>query len=487
MEIETGHSPLIVRGDVNWHSRDMVEVRNPWDEAVVAKVPHIDPNELRNALDWAAPLAVSCKSWPVEDRIGVMLEWAKLFLEHKREIAELETREMGKPISQSMAVIDGVISRLESFCNACKELGGDRYATNFAKRSERVHAFSVREPFGLVAGILPFNSPVSALVWKVAPALLMGNAVVIKVSELAPLAALRAVQLLATLSLPQGALQAVNGIGAALGPVISEHFAVRRICFAGGSPTGVDIFKRSADTMKRLTLECGSNDAALVLPDADLAVTSKTIVNSGIRLYNGQICSAPKRCIVASEILDEFTEVLLEETDRVVQGNPLEATTELGPLVNRAAAERVELQVQEAVAADARLVCGGKRKTSTFFPPTIISNVGPENPIFRESAFGPVLALTAASDVDEAVNLANDSRFALRATVFGRDLQRATQVANRLDCGGVAINGTACLGDPYLTVEPRKMSGIGGEGIYLSLFEHSQSKFIYVYDWWSSS
>jgi len=489
--------PLIVRDDRAWRGADggggggaggtLSTITNPWNDAPVATIPNLAPEELDAALTWAAERVGNCEGWPVADRIDIMQAWAQQLQRNKEEIARLETREMGKPIRQTRKIVDMVVTRIAHLCEARKSMRGDCFATEATRATARAQAFSTREPYGLTAGILPFNSPVSALVWKVAPALLMGNAVIIKLSELAPVAALKAAHLLAALTLPTGALQVVHGRGEALGPVLSQHPAVRKISFTGSTAAGIDVCRRSAATFKRLTLECGSNDPAVVLRDADLALAAKTVADLGIRTYSGQICTAPKRCIVAKEVYNGFEQMLSAEAARTVMGDPLDARTELGPMVNAAAAEQVERQVRESIAAGARLVCGGGPRDRAMFPPTILADVTPAHPIFHEGAFGPVVCLVPAADERDAVALANQSPYALRAAVFGRDVQRAAAVAQRLDCSGVAINGPSLIDNPRLNVEPRKMSGLGAEGVYASLLEYSQPKFIWINDWWPGS
>jgi lactaldehyde dehydrogenase len=476
--------PLIVRDDRACRGDgEPVVVHNPWDDSPVARVPHMRADELREALDWAAERVSACASWPLHERMATLTAWAESIATHKEEIARLETREMGKPIRQTRRIIDGIVARIGLLCETARNMRGEQLATRAAPATRRVHACTLREPFGLTAGILPFNSPVSALVWKVAPALLMGNATVIKVSEQAPVAALRTGHLLAELSLPEGALQVVNGDGAALGPVLSQHPGIRKISLTGSTPVGIDLLRRGADTFKRITLECGSNDPAIVLDDADLPAVARIIADLGMRLYNGQICVAPRRCIIAQSVCDRFEKLLVEEASRIVTGDPLDERTELGPLVSAAAAERVEQQINQSIAAGARLACGGRRR-GAFIAPTVLSGVGRTNPVFAEGAFGPVVRLIRAADDEEAIALANDSPYALRSAVFGRDIQRAAAIARRLDCGGVAINSPTLVDNPRIGVTPRKMSGLGAEGIRDSLLEYSQEKFIWIHDFW---
>jgi acyl-CoA reductase-like NAD-dependent aldehyde dehydrogenase len=231
-------------------------------------------------------------------------------------------------------------------------------------------------------------------------------------------------------------------------------------------------------------LECGSNDAALILADADLTAASKMLVNLGMRTYNGQICIAPKRCIVEKSVYDRFAEMVVAEAGRLVIGDPLDDATDLGPVVNAATAARIEGQIREAVAAGARLLCGGKRIAETVIAPTVLADVAPSNPIFREGAFGPVVSLIAANDPQHAVALANDSPYALRASIYTADPARGARLARSLDYNGVAINSASGVDSPQLCVAPRKLSGVGFEGVEASLLEYSQPKFIWMADWW---
>jgi acyl-CoA reductase-like NAD-dependent aldehyde dehydrogenase len=475
---------LLVRDRAYWNDENAQLIRSPWDGSPVARVPQMNRRDLEDAVNWAAERAKNCANWPVADRIEAMQAWEELLTRNKERLARLESLEMGKPITQTRRIGDMIQTRLKNLCYARKNLHATPIALEGMRLSERAHAIASREPLGLVGGILPFNSPVSALVWKIAPALLMGNAVIVKVSEVAPVAALTAASLLSTLKLPSGAVQVVNGLGSELGPVLSEHPAIRMISFTGGTNAGTDIMRRGASTLKRLVLECGSNDATLILADADLTAASKMLVNLGMRTYNGQICIAPKRCIVEQPVYQRFSEMVVAEAGKLVVGDPLDDATDLGPLVNATTAARVENQVREALAAGARLLCGGKRLAEAAMAPTVLADITPSNPIFREGAFGPVVSLIAATDPQHAVALANDSPYALRASIYTADLARGARLAKSLDYNGVAINSAPGVDSPQLCVAPRKLSGVGFEGVEASLLEYSQPKFIWMADWW---
>jgi gamma-glutamyl-gamma-aminobutyraldehyde dehydrogenase len=476
--------PLLVMGDMDWRGTAEMTAASPWDGTPVARIPQISPDELRRALDWGAERAPRVAAWPVADRIAAIERWADLIDEHAEALAVSESRDMGKVIRQARKNIPAIAARLRVFAAQAAAVQDVSYPTTATRTAPDVLAFSVRDPLGLVVGILPFNSPVGALTWKIVPALLMGNAVLIKVSSLAPVSALRAAHLLDECGLPEGALQVVSGPGERLADVIARHPDVRKISLTGGTPAGIKLWQATAESMKRLTLECSSNDPAIVLGDADIAHAAKAICGYAFTIHNGQLCTAPKRVLVAQGVHDAFVEALTAEAAALRVGDPLDDATDVGPLVREDAAADIEQQVAAGVAAGGRLVAGGRRTAPALLPPTIVDGVTPDNPLWREGPFGPVTSITTFRDEDEAVRLANDSPYALRAAIFATDVNRATRLARGLDFGGVAINGPTTIGDHFISVDPRKQSGVGSEGVLTSLMEYSQPKFIWINGWW---
>lgn len=470
--------PLIAMGGADWLDGRSFEVRNPWDDSLVAAVPAMSPADAQAVLDWGAARASVVAEWPIADRIDTLHRWADALEADALDLATTETREMGKTIRQSRPGILAQANRVRALC--AEAVSMDQATRDpWRQGSGQMRILGRREPMGLVVGFLPFNSPVAALVWKTVPALLMGNPVVVKLSSQAPVATLRAARLLHDCGLPDGALQVIAG-GNELTEVLAGHADVRKISFTGGTIAGAILWRSAAANMPRLTLECGSNDPALILDDADTSLAARTVVDYGIRFYNGQLCTAPKRCLVATRIHDEFVAAVQAEAEAVVMGDPLDDATELGPLVSRTAAQEVEDAVRAGIEGGGRLVSGGVGKGDARFPPTLVADVTPDNPLFREGPFGPVLSVTRFDDDRQAATLANSSPYGLRAAIFSADDERATHLAYGLDYGAVAINGPATVGEPMISVDPRKQSGVGSEGIYTSLLEFTQQKYIWT-------
>lgn len=473
--------PLIALGRSNWSGGEPFDVRSPWDDDLVATVPAMASEDVSAVLDRGAGRAAAVAAWPAAERIATLQRWADELESRAGEIAVVETREMGKTIRQSRPGIAAQASRIRALCQEAATIdqptgGGWQNGAGPAP----MQILGRREPIGLSVGFLPFNSPVAALVWKTVPALLTGNPVVVKLSSQAPVAALRAARLLHESGLPEGALQVIAGERPGMLEEFAAHPAVRKISFTGGTGAGSTLWRSSAGTMPRLTLECGSNDPALVLDDADIDLAARTVVEFGIRFYNGQLCTAPKRCLVSSQVHDEFVDAVRTYAEAVVMGDPLDDATELGPLVSESAARAVEDGVKDGAAAGARVVLGGERAGRAMMPPTVVDGVTPDNPLFGEGPFGPVLSIIRFDTDRQAAELANASRYGLRAAIFSADRERAVALAHALDYGGVAINGPATVGEPTISVDPRKQSGVGSEGVYTSLLEFTQPKFIWT-------
>jgi acyl-CoA reductase-like NAD-dependent aldehyde dehydrogenase len=332
-----------------------------------------------------------------------------------------------------------------------------------------------REPLGVVVAIIPFNFPAELFGHKVAPAIAMGNAVVVKPPEDDPLTVMRLISLLTQAGLPEGVVQAAVG-GGQVGAWLVESDIPAGVSLTGSTQTGLRVAASAARTLKRVSLELGSNDPLIVLEDADLELAVEQAV-LGRQLANGQCCCANKRLIVHRSIAAEFTELLTFRFKSLILGDPSESSTQVGPLIHEKAARLVSDQVRATVEAGARIATGGFLQDKAFYEPTVLVDVTPEMDIARNmEVFGPVLPILKFGSDEEAVAIANSSSYGLSGSVFSKDFTRAFNVGAELDTGQVVINRTGLFRPDLAGFGGHKLSGSGREGLETSLDEFVQHK-----------
>ena len=370
------------------------------------------------------------------------------------ELGRLICAEQGRPLSNAV----GEVRACALWLRYHAELALPERRLTEAAQARVVVGY---RPHGVVAAITPWNFPLLLATWKLAPALLTGNAVVLKPSPFTPLATLRMGELLRDV-IPPGVLNVVSG-GDALGAQLVAHPEVRKISFTGSVAAGQAVARIAADGFKRVTLELGGNDAAIVLDDADPASIADALFWSAFD-NTGQVCAAVKRVYVARAVAPELTDALVAIAERVRVGPGREEGVDLGPLTTRPQYDRVEHLVADAVASGARAVTGGHalEGPGNFFEPTLLIGAAPESAIVAEEQFGPVLPLLVYDDVEGALAAANATRFGLCGSVWGKDVERAARVAERLVCGTAYVNSHGAVA-PYQPFGGVRYSGIGVE------------------------
>jgi acyl-CoA reductase-like NAD-dependent aldehyde dehydrogenase len=343
--------------------------------------------------------------------------------------------------------------------------------------------YTLREPLGVVACIVPWNFPLLLAVWKVAPALATGNTVILKPASQTPLTALALGQLAVDVGFPPGVLNIITGSGATVGEAIVRHPGVDKIAFTGDTSTGRGIMRSAADTVKHLTLELGGKSPNIVFADADLdaAVRGAT---TGIFYGKGEVCAAGSRLLVDTSIKDAFLAKVAERTKKMVAGDPLDPKTRLGAISSKSQLERVLKYVELGKQEGATLLAGGSRTDigtgkGYFMQPTVFGDVRPDMTIAREEIFGPVLAAIDFADVDEAIARANDSIYGLAAGVWTRDIKKAHYVASKLQAGTVWVN-TYNVYDTAAPFGGYKQSGVGREMSVHALDYYTQVKTVWV-------
>ena len=429
-------------------------VINPATGEVFDQAPECSRSDLDGAMEAATRAFAS--SWRDDEarRREVLLSCARALDAGADELAAILTREQGKPLAKAA----GEIKSAAKWFRYTAKL---EIPVEVALDNDRVRVEVRRRPHGVVAAITPWNYPVSLAIWKVAPALLAGNTVVLKPSPFTPLATLKMGELLRDL-VPAGVLNVISG-GDELGAWMTTHPAVRKISFTGSVATGKLVATAAAPDLKRVTLELGGNDPAIVLDDAEPDTVAKRLFWGAFENC-GQVCSAIKRVYVPEARYDAFLDALGAAAARATVGEGTDESSQIGPINNQPQFDRVTELVEDARAHGARIVTGGERigVRGYFYAPTIVGDVGEGTRLVDEEQFGPALPVVPYTDLDDAVAQANATHFGLSGSVWSADVERATEVAGRLECGTAWVN-------QHLNVLPdapfggAKWSGIGVE------------------------
>ncbi len=403
-----------------------------------------------------------------------MKRWGELMLEHRDALAELLTREQGKPLAEARGEVAYAASFLEWFAEEAKRMYGDVIPS--PRPDSRIVV--TKEPVGVVAAITPWNFPLAMITRKAGPALAAGCTMVLKPSEETPLSAFALAVLAARAGVPAGVFNVVSGDALAIGETLTASPVVRKLSFTGSTRVGKLLAKQSADTLKKLSLELGGNAPFIVFDDADLDAAVAGAMASKFR-NTGQTCVCVNRFLVQDGVYDAFTRKLADAVRQLRVGNALAGEVDQGPLINAAALDKVERHVADATANGARALVGGHRHPlgGTFYAPTVLVDVAADALLADEETFGPVAACFRFHGEEDAIAMANDTPFGLSAYCYTRDLGRAWRVAGALESGMVAIN------DGILSTEVApfggvKQSGLGREGSKYGLDEYVELKYL---------
>jgi aldehyde dehydrogenase (NAD+) len=427
----------------NWTSSASelaIDVLNPATEQVIDQVPAGHEADVDEAVRAAAAALPSWSATSPAERAG-WLEAARALLEQRADtVAATITADLGSPVSFARKVQVGTpLAVLASYIDllASYNFGGDRVGNSLI----------VREPVGVVGAITPWNYPLHQIVAKVAAALAAGCTVVLKPSEVAPLAAYELADIFHETGLPAGVFNLVSGTGPVTGAAIAAHRGLAAVSFTGSAAAGRRVAEAAAATVKRVTLELGGKSANVILPDADLATAVKVGVAKAF-INSGQTCNALTRMLVHRDAYDEAVGQAAKNAERYVTGDPLAEGTRLGPLVSAAQRDRVRGFIEQGLTEGARMVVGGPQAPAGldhgyFVQPTVFADVRPGMTIAQEEIFGPVLSVLGYAAEDEAVQIANGTRYGLAASVWSADQDHAVSVARKLRAGQVEVNGGA--------------------------------------------
>ena len=455
-------------------------VVNPATEDVIAEVPSAGAPDLDTAVSAArAALDGPWGTMSARERGRLVRRLGERLLDRADEVARLETLHNGKPISESRHI------EIPAAAECFEYYGGwsDKVMGETIPVKGNHLTYTLREPVGVVAAIVPWNFPLLLAAWKIAPALACGNSVIVKPASQTPLTALALGEIAIEAGLPAGVLNVLTGPGAELGQAIVEHPGIDKIAFTGDTSTGKGIMRGAAGTLKRITLELGGKSPNIVFADADIeaAIRGATI---GIFYGKGEVCAAGSRLLVDRSIKTEFIDKLAARARKMTAGDPMDPKTRFGALSSKKQLDTVLGYIDSGKREGATLVAGGARTDigtgkGYFVQPTIFTDVRPDMTIAREEIFGPVLASIEFSDVDEAIARANDSGYGLAAGVWTRDIKKAHYVARKLQAGTVWIN-TYNVYDTAAPFGGYKQSGFGREMSAHALEHYTQVKSVWV-------
>lgn len=453
---------------------------NPATGAPLAEVAQAGVSDVDAAVE-AARQAFAAGMWrraSSAERAGVLLRLAALIREHADELAELESRNVGKPISESRGEVQMGADCFQYYAGQVATFGGHTVPV-----AARGTGLTFREPLGVCALIVPWNFPFAITTWKVAPALACGNALVVKPASATPLTALRLGELALEAGVPPGVLNVLPGPGGAIGAALAEHPAVRKLSFTGSTEVGAAVMRFAAGDIKRVSLELGGKSANIVFADADVEKASAAVFS--VFGNAGQDCCARSRVLVERALYAEFVERFVERTRRLRIGDPLDVATEIGSLISREHRAKVDGFVQQGKAQGARLCIGGRMVSDvalaqgSFYEPTIFADVTPDMVIAREEIFGPVASVMPFDDEAQAIALANDSVYGLSGSVWTRDVARALRVVRAVETGVISVNTSHSvhLEMPFGGV---KQSGVGRELGQAAMEHYSELKSVFI-------
>lgn len=463
---------LIINGQETGKDLEQAEVTNPATGEVVGTVPKGGQKEARQATDAAFEAFKTWSKLSAYERAEKLATWAKLMDEHTDEIAELMTREQGKPFEEAKGEVKYANGFFKWYAEEGKRIYGETIPATTANKRIFVH----KQPVGVVAVITPWNFPAAMITRKVGPAIASGCTVVIKPANLTPLTAIRMVQLAKEAGIPDGVVNIVTGDSKAIGQEWMQDMRVRKLTFTGSTEVGKELMKGSADTVKKISLELGGHAPSIVMDDANFDKAVEHVMSAKYR-NAGQTCVCINRVYVHEKIADKFAEALAEKSKQLKVGNGLEKGVNIGPLINEDAVEKVQKHVQDAKDKGAKVLTGGEKKEGLFYEPTVLSGATDDMLCMNEETFGPILPITTFKTVDEAIERANDTDFGLAAYVYTSSINTGIYIAENLEYGIVGLND-GLPSSPQAPFGGFKQSGIGREGGHHGMDEFLEIKYI---------
>lgn len=444
-----------------------IKVINPADESTVGTIPAGTAADVDAAVENAETTLLKWSTLLPRDRGKILFNAAAAIRTDKEKLAALLTSEQGKPLAEAKNEIAGCANVLEYYASISGSIQGEA-----PPRSGYGYSFTIKKPLGVCGAIIPWNMPALIMAWKIGPALVAGNAILIKPATSTPLTCIEMASVIRQAGVPENILRVIPGSGGEIGTAIASHPKIKAVSFTGSTETGNKVEAAACGTGKHLTLELGGSDPMIVCDDADVAAAAAGAVAG--RFYNcGQTCTAVKRLYVFEDVSDKFIKALLAETEKINVGNGFTTGVRMGPLNSRSGRHRIEELVEGSrESGNGTIIYGGNRpegdeyKKGFFYMPTLVNGVSGDSPLMNDEVFGPVLPVSVVSGMDEAIEAANSTKFGLGASIWTKNISRASRAAEDVDAGILWVNRHLKI-PPEVPFGGEKASGTGREnGIY---------------------
>ena len=458
-----------------WIDKDQkIEVRNSYDNSVIDTVPRADRGDIERALQSAERGARAMAKLTSYERWKILHLAADLLVGRVEELGTLISKEEGKILAEGRAEVLRAVDTITESAEEAKRVHGETVALDAASHGAGKFGVTIRVPCGVVVAISPFNFPLNLVCHKVGPAIAGGNAVIVKPATDTPLSALRLTEILLEAGLPPEGINTLTGSGAEIGDRLVADRRVRKITFTGSRDVGEHICKTAG--IKRVTMELGSNAPVIVMPDANLDKVAAAVASTGYA-NAGQVCISTQRVLTSSSVYSDFLDALRPKVAGLKTGNQLDPTVNVGPMIKEQEAVRVDEWVKEAVAGGARVVTGGQRQ-GAMYAPTVVADVKPNMRISSDELFGPAVAVTPFTDIDEAIALANDTNYGLAAGIFTENLEWAWKFAREVQSGNLHVNWGPQWRADRMPYGGLKESGFGKEGPAYAIEEMTELKMV---------
>lgn len=461
--------------DGRWiESENNIKIYSPIDNQFLGSIPAMVEKNVLDAIDSCEKSLISWKSICLFDRCEILLSSANKLFEYREEIANILAKEISKDYKSSLSEVIRSVDLIKETVAEAKRINGEvLFGDRMSSQTKNKLSIVSRESIGIILAISPFNYPINLSVSKIAPALIMGNTVLFKPATQGSISALHLIRALELGGLPKGIINTITGRGSVIGSIISKSKKIGMVNFTGSTSIGESLSKSFG--MIPMTMELGGKDAAIVLSDANLEDAADNIVQ-GAFSYSGQRCTAIKRVLVMKDIAEKLKKIIREKVSKLTVGNPFDNCM-ITPLINNESADFVEKLINDAVEKGAVKYTTGERNKNLIYP-TVLENVSLDMDVAFEEPFGPVLPIIEVESIQDAIDINNKSIYGLQSSIFGKNIDEIFNIAEKLECGTVNINGKSERGPdnfPFLGI---KSSGIGVQGIRYSLESSSRIKSI---------